>query len=65
MPRSALRCRIASVGGGLFVRDAGAGRSFVYGVRAGKVRYVAIATRGIARSEGALLRNLRLAGLRY
>ena len=64
MPRRALRGRIESLGRGLFVRDAGAGRSFVYGVRAGEVSYVAIASRGVARSEGTLRRNLRRAGLR-
>ncbi|MGH2986958.1 MAG: hypothetical protein ACRDLO_09760, partial [Solirubrobacterales bacterium] len=64
MPRRALGGRIESLGRGLFVRGAGAGRSFVYGVRAGKLRYVAIASRGIARTEGALRRNLRRAGLR-
>ena len=64
MPKRALRGRIKSLGRGLFVRDAGGGRAFAYGVRAGEVTYVAIASRAVARSDGTLRRNLRRAGLR-
>ena len=42
---------------------AGRGNRFVFGVRKGRVRYVALASRRIA-SRRALLRYLRLAGLR-
>jgi hypothetical protein len=38
------------------------GRALVYGVRRGRVRSVAVATRAAARSRGALRRYLRLAG---
>ena len=44
--------------------QAGAGPAFVYGVRGGKVRYVAVATRSAARSRAALRRYLRIARLR-
>jgi hypothetical protein len=61
--------------GGVQVRDeqngraiqrkrAGRGNSFVYGVRDGRVRYVALASKGIAKSGRKLRRYLRLARLR-
>jgi hypothetical protein len=40
------------------------GRAFVYGVRGGRVRYVAVATRSAARSRASLRRYLRIARLR-
>ena len=40
------------------------GRAFVYGVRGGRVRYVAVASRAAARNRTALRRYLRLARLR-
>ena len=50
--------------GGIRVRRAGRGNRFVYGVRAGRVRYVGLASRRIARRPAALRRYLRLAGVR-
>ena len=61
--------------GGVQVRDriggkkvqltrAGKGNRFVYGVRNGRVRYVALASKGIAKSGRKLRRYLRLADLR-
>jgi len=51
-------------GRGLRVRRVPGGKRFVYGVRAGRVRFVAVATPGAAKSRRALRRYLRLAGLR-
>ena len=51
-------------GTGLLVRRAGKGRSFVFGVRGGKVRFVALASRTAMRSERVLRGYLRSAGLR-
>ena len=48
---------------GVFTWNAGRGNRYVYGVRRGRIRYVALASRKIA-SRRALLRHLRLAGLR-
>jgi hypothetical protein len=59
-----LRGRARSIGGGLFVRRAGPSTRFVYRVRAGRVRYVAIASRSLASSPRRLRAQLRLAGLR-
>jgi hypothetical protein len=61
MPESELRGRARKLGGGLWIRDAGKRSRFVYGVRGGRISFVAVATRGAA-SSGATLRNyLRLA----
>ncbi|HYF28124.1 MAG TPA: Coagulation factor 5/8 type domain-containing protein [Baekduia sp.] len=49
---------------GLRVRDAGAGKRFVFGVRGGRVRFVAVADRATGRSAATLRRALRAAGLR-
>jgi hypothetical protein len=43
--------------------NAGHGNRYVFGVRKGRVRYVALASRRMASRRG-ILRNLRLAGLR-
>jgi hypothetical protein len=48
----------------LLVRSAGKGRTFVYGVRNGRVSFTAIATRTAARSPQRLAHYLKLAGLR-
>jgi hypothetical protein len=61
--------------GGIQVRDrlrgkriqrkaAGKGNKFVYGVKGGRVRYVALASKGVAKSGRKLRRYLRLADLR-
>jgi hypothetical protein len=56
LPRSA-----RPFGRGVRVRSAGRGRLYVYGVRAGKVRFVGVASRAISGSPAALKRYLRLA----
>jgi hypothetical protein len=48
----------------LVVRSAGGARRFVYGVRAGRVRWVAVATGTVARDRSRLRGYLKLAGLR-
>jgi microsomal dipeptidase-like Zn-dependent dipeptidase len=45
--------------GGVFVRGAGAGRKFVYGVRGGRISFVALAARGASSSPATLRRYLR------
>jgi microsomal dipeptidase-like Zn-dependent dipeptidase len=45
----------------LYVRGAGPRGRFVYGVRRGRVRFVAVATRAASKNRAALRRNLRLA----
>jgi hypothetical protein len=62
MPASVLRHRarrFASV----WVRDAGRGRSFVYGVRRGRVAYVGVASRTASSKPGVLRRYLKRAEL--
>jgi hypothetical protein len=49
---------------GTVVRSAGGSRRYVYGVRAGRVRWVAVATGSVARSRKQLRSYLKLAGLR-
>jgi microsomal dipeptidase-like Zn-dependent dipeptidase len=58
MPARRLRGRAEPIGGGLFVRDAGRGRRFVYGTRGGRVSFVAVASRPVAGREGVLRRHL-------
>ena len=53
-----------SLGCGLFVRGAGSGKRFVYGVRNGRVRFVGLATRAASENRAALRRYVRLAKLR-
>jgi hypothetical protein len=48
----------------LVVRRAGAGRRFVYGVRRGRVRFVAVVSRSVAADRKRLRAHLRLARLR-
>jgi hypothetical protein len=59
-----LRRQTRPFGRGLLVRSAGRRARIVYGVRRGRVRYVAVATRSVARSRASLRRHVRLAGLR-
>jgi microsomal dipeptidase-like Zn-dependent dipeptidase len=63
MPAAELRGR-ARRAGGVRVRDAGRGRKFVYGVRGGRIAFVALASRGAAASPASLGRYLRRAGVR-
>jgi hypothetical protein len=61
---SRLRGRARPLGRGLLVRRASRSTRFVYGVRRGRVRFVALASRPLARSPRRLRACLRLAGLR-
>jgi hypothetical protein len=58
-----LRGRARSFGRGVLVRNAGRGVRFVYGVRRGRVRFVALATQQAAATPGVLRGYLRLAGM--
>lgn len=49
---------------GILIRSAGGGRSYLYGVRAGRVRWTAVATTAVTRSPARARSYLRLAGLR-
>jgi hypothetical protein len=51
-------------GRGLLVRRAGKGRTFVYGIRSGRVSFTGIATRNAAKSPKRLAQYLKLAGFR-
>lgn len=59
-----LRGRARRIGKGLYVRRAGRRARFVYGTRRGRVRFVAVATRGASKNRKVLRRYLKLAGLR-
>jgi hypothetical protein len=59
-----LRGRARRLSRGIYVRRARGGVGLVYGVRRGRVRYVAVASRTAARSGRRLRGYLRLAGLR-
>jgi microsomal dipeptidase-like Zn-dependent dipeptidase len=63
MPVSELRGR-AERFGAVWARDAGGGRRFVYGVRKGRISFVALASSGAAATPGTLKRYLKRAGLR-
>ena len=52
------------IGNGLFVRGAGPKARFVYGVRNGRVRFMAVATRAASKNRTVLRRYLALAKLR-
>ena len=58
------RRMVRRIGKGLLVRRTRGGKRFVYGVRGGKVRYVAVVSRSVARRPATLRSYLRLAGLR-
>jgi hypothetical protein len=49
---------------GVVLRRAGGGKRYVYGLRRGRVRFVAVASRRVASSRKRLRAHLRLAGLR-
>jgi hypothetical protein len=51
-------------GRGVLVRGAGGDRRFAYGVRDGRIRWVAVATRAASRTPSVLREHLRVAGLR-
>lgn len=59
-----IRRAVRRLGKGLMIRKARGGKSFVYGVRAKRVRYVAVVPRSVARKRPQLRAYLRLAGLR-
>jgi microsomal dipeptidase-like Zn-dependent dipeptidase len=59
-----LRGRARRVSSRLYVRRARGGVRFVYGVRRGRVRYVAVASRSVGRSTRRLRAYLRLSGVR-
>jgi hypothetical protein len=59
-----LRGKARRVGKGLYVRKAGKRARFVYGVRKGRVSFVAVATRSATKSRKQLRGYLKLAGLR-
>ncbi len=61
MSRAELRRRAKPIGGGLYVRSAGAGRQFVYGLRRGRVAFVGLAARSVAKHERTLRSYLRRA----
>jgi hypothetical protein len=51
-------------GGAIQLKRAGRTSRFVYGVRNGRVRYTAVASKSVTKSRRTLRRYLRLAGLR-
>jgi hypothetical protein len=46
------------------VKRVAGGSRIVYGTKAGKVRFVALATKAVGTDRKELVRNLKLAGLR-
>lgn len=60
---SALGGKARKLGAGLYVRDAGRGRKFVYGVRGKRVRFVAVASRSVASSSATLRGTIKRAKL--
>jgi hypothetical protein len=59
-----LRGKARRVGKGIYIRKAGKRARFVYGVRKGRVSFVAVATRSATKSRKQLRGYLKLAGLR-
>ena len=59
-----LRGRASSIGSGLYAKRLKGGTRIVYGTKAGKVRFVALATRAVGGNRSELVRHLKLAGLR-
>jgi hypothetical protein len=55
--------RVRRFGANVFIRSAGGGTQFVFGVRRGRVRFIAVASRATARTPATLRSYLRLAGL--
>ena len=62
-PVQRLRGKARKIGKGLYVRGAGRKARFVYGVRGGQIRFVAVATRAASKNRAALRRHLALAKL--
>jgi hypothetical protein len=60
---SRLRGRAKAFGRGVFVRNAGRGAKFVYGVRRGRVRYVGVASSAASKNRAVLRRHLARAKL--
>ena len=56
--------RARRLGKGLRVRRAGKKSAIVFGVKGGKVTFIAVASRSVARSERRLRAHLRLAGVK-
>ena len=63
-PVKRLGKRAKAFGRGLRVRSAGGGRRFFYGVSRGRIRYVGVASRSVAKSRKSLNAYLKLSGLR-
>jgi hypothetical protein len=63
-PARRLGRRAKRIGRGLRIREAGRGRRYVYGVKNGRISFVALAGRSISRSPGALRAYVEQAGLR-
>jgi hypothetical protein len=59
-----LRGQARKFGKGIYIRKAGKRARFVYGVRKGRVSFVAVATRSATKSRKRLRGYLKLAGLR-
>jgi hypothetical protein len=59
-----LRGKARKFGKGLYIRKAGKRARFVYGVRKGRVSFVAVATRAATKKRKTLRAYLKLAGLR-
>jgi microsomal dipeptidase-like Zn-dependent dipeptidase len=59
-----LRGKATNSGGGLYVTRLPNGNRIVYGVKKGRVRFVALAAAAVAKDRKELLRELRLAGVR-
>ena len=62
--RTGMKAKRAKVGTKAFGRGVRVRGRFVYGVRGGRVRYVAVASRAAVRNRKVLRRYLRLARLR-
>jgi hypothetical protein len=59
-----LRGRARKFAKGLYIRKAGKSARYVYGVRKGRVSFVALANRSATKSRKTLRGYLRIAGLR-
>ena len=59
-----LRGKAKNTGSGLYVRSLPGGNRIVYGVKGGRVRFIALATASVAKNRKELLRELKLAGVR-
>jgi hypothetical protein len=59
-----LRGRARRISKTLYVRRVSKGRKIVYGVRKGRVRYVALAAKSVGKSRKTLKRYIKLSGVR-